>query len=90
MKKPLTYIIFLFFIFKSFAAIAATPDLPDDFKGLNTRLRLQELAENGNNDDNLLQKLSIMYEIGNYFNNKYPNNEIFEENFDEKLKPFWS
>ena len=89
MKKPLTYIIFLFFIFKSFAAIAATPDLPDDFKGLNTRLRLQELAENGNNDDNLLQKLSIMYEIGNYFNNKYPNNEIFEENFDEKLKPFF-
>ena len=89
MKKLLTYIIFLFFIFKSFAVAADTTGLPDDFKGLNTRLRLQELAENENDDGTLLQKLTILYEIGNYFNNKYPNNEIFEENFDEKLKPFF-
>lgn len=89
MKKLLTYIIFLFFIFKSFAVAADATGLPDDFKGLNTRLRLQELAENENDDGSLLQKLTILYEIGNYFNNKYPNNEIFEENFDEKLKPFF-
>lgn len=89
MKKLLFYIIFLTAVFKSFAAVGAESALPEDFKGLNTRMRMHELAEDDNPDGSFVQKLLIMYEIGNYFNNKYPNNEIFDEDFDEKLKPFF-
>lgn len=89
MKKLLTYIIFLIFIFKSFACLSAEIQLPDDFKGLTTRARLEELAEDENAPSSVLQTLTIMYEIGNYFNHKYPNNEIFENEFKEKLKPFF-
>ena len=89
MKKLLTYIIFLIFVFKSFAAYAAEPQLPDDFKGLNMRERLAELADDERAELPLLQRILIMYEIGNYFNNKYPNDEVYDEDFDEKLKPFF-
>ncbi len=89
MKKLLTYIIFLIFIFKSFACLAVETLLPNDFKGLTTRARLEELAQDENAPSTTLQTFTIMYEIGNYFNNKYPNNEIFESDFSEKLRPFF-
>ena len=89
MKKLLFYIIFFTGIFKSFTACGTVISLPDDFKGLNTRMRMQELAEDDNPDSSFLQKMLIMYEIGNYFNDKYPNNEIFDEDFDENLKAFF-
>lgn len=89
MKKLLTYIIFLIFVFKSFAAYSAEPQLPDDFKGLNMRERLAELADDERAELPLLQRILIMYEIGNYFNNKYPNDEVYDEDFDENLKPFF-
>ena len=48
MKKLLFYIIFLTAVFKSFAAVGAESALPEDFKGLNTRMRMHELAEDDN------------------------------------------
>ena len=89
MKKLLTYIIFLIFIFKSFTCMSAESTFPDDFKGVNTRARLAELEEDETSEQDVLQTFAIMYEIGNYFNNKYPNNEIFEDGFYENLRPFF-
>lgn len=89
MKNLLTYIIFLIFIFKGIAAAQEISQLPDDFKGLNFRARQAELSLDSEAPADTFNTLTAMYEVGNYFNNKYPNNEIFEEDFYEELRPFF-
>ncbi len=69
--------------------MSAESTFPDDFKGVNARARLAELEEDETSEQEVLQTFTIMYEIGNYFNNKYPNNEIFEDGFYENLRPFF-
>lgn len=86
MQHLFFYIVLFLFFFKGLTAQAALPVLPEDFHGYNTESYVAQLEkDDGDNFPNLLQTGGIMFEIGRYFNEKYPNDEIFSEDYEDEL-----
>lgn len=82
--QHLFFHIVLFFLFFKMAVTQATvPILPDDFKGINTENYVAAVQEDENYSPSLAQTGGIMFELGRYFNEKYPNDEIFDENYED-------
>ncbi len=88
MKYLFFYIVCFFMLFKSAAAVQTLP-LPDDFEGKLTRQYMETYAHDKTATTTLLQNFNIFYEIGSYLYQKYPWEQITENNFTEKLKPFF-
>lgn len=89
MNNLLRYIVFLFFLFKSLVCSAQPLSLPDDFVGANTRARLAAVADDEASAPSAVEVGLIMFEIGRYFEQKYPDSELFSDDMAEKLKPFF-
>lgn len=89
MNNLLRYIVFLFFLFKSLVCAALPINLPADFVGANTRARLASIADGDDSAPSAAEVGLIMFEIGRYFEQKYPDNELFADDMAEKLKPFF-
>ena len=92
MKHLFFYIVFIFSIFKS-AFASDSFVLPNDFNGINTLEYLTRIQEDEDYEHHTppstIRKFFILYELGKYFNDKYPNNEIFEDSiFPEIEKMF--
>ncbi|MBR3502569.1 MAG: hypothetical protein IKO06_06660, partial [Alphaproteobacteria bacterium] len=72
-------------IFKTFVAGATIPVLPEDFHGINTENYIAALSEDDEYVPDLAQTGGVMFELGRYFEKKYPGNEIFEEEYEDTL-----
>lgn len=87
MKHLFWYIVFVFSIFNS--VVHAQPlILPDDFEGPATKQILQIYKE----DEEHLRlgdRISIIWEVGEYLFDKYSPEEMQQEDFIEKLRPFF-
>ncbi len=77
-------LVFLFAL-KSFTAGATIPVLPEDFHGVNTEKYISSLIEDEDYVPSMLQTGGIMFELGKYYNDKYPAGEIFDEDFEDTL-----
>lgn len=87
MKHLFWYIVFCFAIFNS--VVRAQPlILPDDFEGPATKQILQTYKE-GEEHLRLGDRVSIMWEVGEYLFDKYSPEEMSDEDFIEKLRPFF-
>ena len=91
MKKCLfCYIVYILTIFNSFAAANEKTMLPDDFSGAFT---LQYISESQSENGSELSAQGygmILWEIGQYFYQKYPDENIFyQDDFINELKPFF-
>ncbi|MBR1600990.1 MAG: hypothetical protein IJ677_05360 [Alphaproteobacteria bacterium] len=63
--------------------------MPEDFKGSAT-MRQVELLNNGENTHLTGEQMfKILYEIGSYFYNKYTLDDVFKEDFADKIRPFF-
>ncbi len=90
MKRLLLYIIFFFSIFNRLANAAQLPILPDDFKGEVTKIRVQRLQNDDYYDQSLAEYGVILWEIGQYFYEKYPDpTQLDDEVLAEQLKTFF-
>ncbi len=91
MKHLFSYIVFVFLIFNAVVANAADKyALPEDFMGTGTRAILQDYYDDeDSNKISLINQSVMMYEVGSYLYNKYTLEEIAEESFIEKLRPFF-
>ena len=86
MKRLFFYIVCLFTIFNFSVAEAEKYELPPDFEGENTLSLLQGTKDVLETEDTV----AILWEIGQYFYNKYPDTTAFyEDDFIEELRPFF-
>ena len=89
MKHLYPYIVCLFLFFNNLACAAEKVVMPDDFKGEAT-IRQVELLNKGENEHLTPEQMfQILYEIGSYFYNKYTLDDIFKEDFIDKIRPFF-
>src|SRR5574344_1285295 len=92
MKHLYLYIIFLISLFKSISCNAEMrlPNLPADFEGKYTKSRIEQLASEDFYSSSSAPEIGmIMFEIGKYFNQKYPGLEIFEPQIEDEIKNFF-
>lgn len=90
MKRLFFYIVFIAMFFNTEAMAINLPQLPDDFEGEITRARVHKLQTEDYYDQTAIEYGAILWEIGKYFYEKYPDLSMFyEEDFYEKLRPFF-
>lgn len=85
MQHLFFHIVLFVLLFKSVLADAVVPVLPEDFHGINTENYVASLTEDENFVPSMAQTGAIMFELGRYFNDKYQNNEIFDEDYEDIL-----
>lgn len=86
MKRLFFYIVCLFTIFNCSSASAQKYELPADFEGTSTLNLLQGEKTTVDTEDTV----AVLWEIGQYFYNKYPDITVFyQEDFVEELRPFF-
>ena len=85
MKRLFFYIVFIAMFFNTAAMAGNLPQLPDDFEGEITRARVHKLQTEDYYDQTAIEYGAILWEIGKYFYEKYPDLSMFyEEDFYEK------
>lgn len=90
MKHLLLYIVFFLGFFNCSAGFAALPTLPDDFEGEITRIRLERLQNDDYYDQSMAEYGIILWEIGKYFYEKYPDiTQIDDDELAQQLQPFF-
>lgn len=91
MKHLFCYIVCLWSIFNSAAVSAGTiPDLPNDFSGQVTLEYRKKLQDKQISDLSMADYGAVLWEIGKYFYDKYPDKSFFDkEDFIEQLRPFF-
>ena len=89
MKYLYSYIVFLFLLFNNSVASAEEIVLPEDFKGETTLGQIKRVNEGHKRQLNQKEAAQIVWEIGAYFYEKYDKEDIFSDNFAEKIKPFF-
>lgn len=85
MQQLFFHIVLFFLIFKTVAVQAVVPVLPDDFEGINTKNYVAQLEEDDAHVPSMMQTGSIMFELGRYFDGKYPNDEIFSDDYEDEI-----
>ena len=86
MKRLFFYIVCLFTIFNCSSADAQKYELPADFSGTHSLDLLQGKKTAVDAEDTV----AVLWEIGQYFYNKYPDTTVFyQEDFIEELRPFF-
>ena len=85
MQHLFFHIVLFFLIFKTMVAGAVIPVLPDDFEGINTKNYIKQLENDEDYVPSMAQTGGIMFELGRYFDNKYPNDEIFSDDYEDEL-----
>lgn len=90
MKYLILYIVFFFSLFNSIANASTLPNLPEDFNGEVTRIRVQRLQNDDYYDQSLGETGVILWEIGQYFYEKYPDPaQLDDDELIEQLKQFF-
>ncbi len=89
MKYLYIYIVFIFSLFNSLACANEIAQLPNDFDGELTLSRIEEMKHNSYRELGIVDLGITFYEIGKYLHNKYSTEEIFNEDFIEKLRPIF-
>ena len=90
MKHLLLYIVFFLGFFNCSIGLAALPTLPDDFEGEVTRIRVERLQNDDNYDQSMAEYGIILWEIGKYFYEKYPDiAQLDDEELALQLQPFF-
>ncbi len=85
MQQLFFHIVLFFLIFKTAYVQALVPNLPDDFSGINTENYVDQLKDDENYVPSMAQTGGIMFELGRYFNQKYPDDEIFSDDYEEQI-----
>ncbi len=89
MKHLFFYIVCFLALFNRTADALEPPQLPDDFEGKLTREYIANYIEDDTYETTFLQNLNIYYEIGSYLYQKYPWEEIIEDDFVDKVRVFF-
>lgn len=89
MKHLFFYIVCFLALFNRTAGALEPPQLPDDFEGKLTRQYIANYVEDDTYETTFLQNLNIYYEIGSYLYQKYPWEEIIQDDFIEKVRVFF-
>ncbi len=89
MKHLFFYIVCFLALFNRTADALEAPQLPDDFAGEQTREYIANYIEDDTYETTFLQNLNIYYEIGSYLYQKYPWEEIIQDDFIEKVRVFF-
>lgn len=89
-KRLLCYIVCLFVVFNSAAAATSQSSLPEDFSGPVTLDWIKRSSQDETLSLSAQEYGMILWEIGRYFYEKYPNEDAFyQEDFIAELRPFF-
>ena len=88
MKHLFFYIVYFFLLFNTSTTAAEPLALPDDFEGKFTRQLLQN-TDNPSENADFEQTINYFGEISLYIYKHYTVEQIAQEDFIEKLKPFF-
>lgn len=89
MKYLYSYIVFLFLLFNNSVAGAQKITLPTDFEGVETLAQVERVNADEKQELSFEQVSQIVLEIGSYFYNKYTVEDIFSDDFADKVRPFF-
>ena len=93
MKHLLFYIVFAACFFKPLPDVAADTGIPADFTGTATIKMLQKRVNNDTDaipENATMEQIAGIYlEIGKYFYDHYSDDELHDDDFIDKLRPFF-
>lgn len=89
MKHLFFYIVSLFLLFNIPATSAETYDLPEDYEGHTLNEMLQKNTDNASENQRLGTIINFFAEVSNYLYKHYTIEQMAEDDFTEKLRPFF-